>query len=237
MRTRTDNRHRTAHAEVVDIANVDENDKIQSNDDRRRVYNLGNRLWHTDSSFRAVRGALSMLYARKIPPSGGDTEFADMRAAYDALSAELKRQADPLWIEHDRTFSRVMLGVTNHTPEEIAAFPPVKHRLVQNHPTSGRATLYLAAHARDVVGWPVPDGRIFLRELMEAATEREFVYRHPWRVGDLVIWDNRCTMHRARPFDESYARDLTRVTTSDVGYASADDTLREQALAAADPGY
>ncbi len=230
MRTRADNRHRTPHPEIVDIANVDENDNLQSSDDRRRVYNLGNRLWHTDSSFRAVRGALSMLYARRIPPSGGDTEFADMRAAYDALPPDIKRQADSLWIEHDRTFGRVMLGVTNHTPQEIAAFPPVRHKLVQVHPTSGRTTLYLAAHAKDVVDWPVPDGRIFLRELMEAATEREFVYRHQWRVGDLVIWDNRCTMHRARPFDESYPRDLTRVTTSDVGYAGADAASKEQAL-------
>lgn len=231
MRARPDNKHRTPHSEVVDIANVDENDRIQGSDDRRRVYNLGNRLWHTDSSFRAVRGALSMLYARRIPPSGGDTEFADMRAAYDALPQDVKRQAEPLWVEHDRAHSRVMLGVTNHTPEELAAFPPVRHKLVQKHPTSGRTTLYLAAHARDVVGWPVPDGRIFLHELMEAATQREFVYRHRWRVGDLVIWDNRCTMHRARPFDESFARELTRVTTSDVASGSEAASQVESSMA------
>ena len=216
MRTRSDNTHRTSHDEVVDIANVDENDRIQAANDRRRLYNIGNRLWHTDSSFREVRGALSMLYARRIPGNGGDTEFADMRAAYDALPPDVKRQADGLWIEHDRTHSRVLLGVTDHTPDEIAAFPPVRHKLVQVHPTSGRTTLYLGAHAKDVVDWPVPEGRIFLRELTEAATQREFVYRHKWRVGDLVIWDNRCTMHRACTFDGSQVRELTRVTTADV---------------------
>jgi alpha-ketoglutarate-dependent 2,4-dichlorophenoxyacetate dioxygenase len=228
LQARADNRHRTPYPEIVDIANLDERNNVQSVEDRRRVYNLGNRLWHTDSSFRALRGALSMLFARVIPPVGGETEFADLRAAYDALPADIKAQADPLWVEHDRTFGRAMLGVTNYTPEEIAAFPPVKHKLVQVHPTSGRTTLYLAAHAKDVVGWPVPDGRLFLRELMEAATEREFVYRHQWRVGDLVIWDNRCTMHRGRPFDEAYARDLTRVTTSDIGYVSAASSAKRE---------
>lgn len=234
LQARSDNKHRTPYPEIVDVANLDENNSIQGIEDRRRVYNLGNRLWHTDSSFRPLRGALSMLYGRTIPPSGGDTEFADMRAAYDALPADIRAQADSLWVEHDRTFGRIMLGVTDFTPEEIAAFPPVKHKLVQVHPTSGRTSLYLAVHAKDVVGWPVPDGRVFLRELMEAATEREFVYRHEWRVGDLVIWDNRCTMHRARPFDESHPRDLTRVTTSDVGYASsANSPMRETTRTAA----
>jgi alpha-ketoglutarate-dependent 2,4-dichlorophenoxyacetate dioxygenase len=127
--------------------------------------------------------------------------------------------------------------VTNHTPEELAAFPPVQHKLVQQHPTSGRTTLYLAAHARDVVDWPVPDGRIFLRELIEAATEREFVYRHQWRVGDLVIWDNRCTMHRGRPLDESHARELTRVTTSDVGYTGVRLTAHAQPSSVAEWSY
>jgi len=218
LQARSDNKHRTPYPEIVDVANLDENDRIQSIEDRRRVHMLGNRLWHTDSSFRPLRGSLSMLYGRTIPPCGGETEFADMRAAYDALPPDMKTQVDPLWIEHDRTFGRMLLGVNNFTPEELAAFPPVKHKLVQQHPTSGRTTLYLAAHAKDVVGWPIPDGRIFLRELLDFATEREFIYSHRWREGDLVIWDNRCTMHRARPFDESHPRNLTRITTSDVGY-------------------
>lgn len=220
LQARKDNKHRTPFPEIADIGNVDDGDRIQGTLHRMRIQNLGNRLWHTDSSYRPLRGALSMLYGRVVPPEGGDTQFADMRAAYDALPEKMKAQLEGLAADHDRYFGRGQLGITDFSPEEIAAYPPARHKLVQVHATSGRKTLYLASHAREVIGWTIPDGRVFLRELMEMATQREFVYAHRWQAGDLVIWDNRCTMHRASAFDESQRRELSRVTTSDVGYVS-----------------
>ena len=177
---------------------------------------LANRLWHTDASFRAVPGALSMLYAHVIPDEGGDTEFADLRAAYDALPAATKAQLEGKVAIHSIWHSRGQLDVTKYTPEELASLPPVPQRVVRTHPGSHRKTLYIAAHASHIDGMPVPDGRLLLMELMEHATKPQFVHAHKWRQGDLVIWDNRCTMHRARPFDTTKVRDLRRVTTRDV---------------------
>ncbi|MGD9616211.1 MAG: TauD/TfdA dioxygenase family protein [Alphaproteobacteria bacterium] len=211
---------RLKHAEFADVSNLDAENQPRPPGDRRRMNALGNRLWHTDASFRRVPGALSMLYAHRIPapsPKGdGETEFADMRAAYDALSAATKEMIDPLVAEHSIFHSRALIGFTGFTDEERAAMPPVRQRLVRRHPGSGRKTLYLASHASHIVGWPVPDGMLLLRELIEHATQPEFVHRHRWRVGDLVIWDNRCTMHRGRPFDETQPRDLRRITTQDT---------------------
>ncbi len=211
---------RRLRPEISDISNLDAAGQLRRRDDPRRFDQLGNRLWHTDGSFRRVPAMLSMLYAHRVPgPSaqgGGDTEFADLRAAYDTLPEATKAAIADLVALHDIAWSRAQLGFTELLFGEKNVLPPVPQRLVRTHPGSGRKTLYLAAHAAAIRGWPVPDGRLLLRELIEHATAREFVYRHEWREGDLVIWDNRCTMHRGRHFDESRVRDLRRVTTRDV---------------------
>jgi alpha-ketoglutarate-dependent 2,4-dichlorophenoxyacetate dioxygenase len=205
---------------VADISNLDEESRVRGRDDPRRFDQLGNRLWHTDGSFRRVPAALSMLYAHRVPgpsPRGnGETEFADMRAAYDALSEHQKTEIADLVALHDIAWSRGQLGFSDLLFGEKQVLPPVPQRLVRTHPGSKRQVLYVAAHASEIVGWPVPEGRLLLRELIEHATQREFVYRHDWREGDLVIWDNRATMHRGRHFDETRVRDLRRVTTRDV---------------------
>jgi alpha-ketoglutarate-dependent 2,4-dichlorophenoxyacetate dioxygenase len=209
-------RHRILSEEIADISNLDADDNVMDASHRRRQDALGNRLWHTDASFRAVPGALSMLFAHVVPDDGGDTEFADMRAAYDALPERRKAEIESLIAEHSIWHSRAQIGFTDYSDAERASLPPVPQRLVRRHPGSQRKTLYLAAHASHIIGWPVPDGRMLLLELSEHATQRQFVYRHRWRVGDLVIWDNRCTMHRATWMDPSQKRDLRRVTTRDV---------------------
>jgi alpha-ketoglutarate-dependent 2,4-dichlorophenoxyacetate dioxygenase len=211
---------RRLRPEIADISNLDEESRVRGRDDPRRFDQLGNRLWHTDGSFRRIPAALSMLYAHRVPgpsPRGdGETEFADMRAAYDALSEQLKAEIADLVALHDIAWSRGQLGFNELLFGEKTVLPPVPQRLVRLHPGSKRKVLYVAAHASEIVGWPVPEGRLLLRELIEHATQREFVYRHEWRAGDLVIWDNRATMHRGRNFDENQVRDLRRVTTRDV---------------------
>ena len=211
---------RRVRPEISDISNLDEQNRLRGRDDPRRFDQLGNRLWHTDGSFRRVPAALSMLYAHRVPAPGrhgnGETEFADLRAAYDALPDATKAEIEDLVALHDIAWSRGQLGFSDLLFGEKNVLPPVPQRLVRRHPGSGRKTLYIAAHASEIVGWPVPDGRLLLRELIEHATVRDFVYRHAWRAGDLVIWDNRCTMHRGRAFDEREVRDLRRVTTRDV---------------------
>jgi alpha-ketoglutarate-dependent 2,4-dichlorophenoxyacetate dioxygenase len=206
--------------EMSDISNLDEQGRLRGRDDPRRFDQLGNRLWHTDGSFRRVPAALSMLYAHSVPgPSllgNGETEFADMRAAYDALADSTKAEIADLIALHDIAWSRAQLGFTELLFGEKDVLPPVQQRVVRRHPGSQRRSLYFAAHAAEIVGWPLADGRLLLRELIEHATNRQFVYRHRWHKGDLVIWDNRCTMHRGRPFDELQVRDLRRVTTRDV---------------------
>ena len=173
---------------------------------------IGNRLWHSDSSFKAIPAKYSLLHARSIPSKGGNTEFADMRAAYDALDAEIRAEIEDLICEHSQIFSRQQLGFTDFTDEERERFKPVRQRLVRTHPATGRKSLYLASHAGGILGWPVPEARAFLRDLVEHATQRQFVYAHKWKVGDLVMWDNRRTMHRARPFPAHEPRDMRRTT-------------------------
>jgi alpha-ketoglutarate-dependent 2,4-dichlorophenoxyacetate dioxygenase len=207
---------RRLRPEVSDISNLDENHRLRAADDPRRFDQLGNRLWHTDGSFRRVPAALSMLYAHKVPSRGGETEFADLRAAWDALPEKTKAEVEDLVALHDIAYSRSQIGFTELLFGEREVLPPVPQRLVRVHPGSKRKTLYIAAHASHIVGRPVPEGRLLLRDLIEFATQRRFVHSHVWRKGDLVIWDNRCTMHRGRPFDESETRDLHRVTTRDV---------------------
>ena len=211
-----DIKHRIDSSEVADISNLDSEGKVLAPDARRRLDGLANRLWHTDASFRALPGCLSMLYAHVVPDEGGDTEFADMRAAYDALPEAKKRELEGLIAEHSIWRSREQLGVVQYTEEERASLPPVPQRIVRTHPGSQRKTLYLAAHASHIIGMPVADGRLIILDLIEHATQPRFVHAHKWRQGDLVIWDNRCTMHRARPFDTTKVRDLRRVTTRDI---------------------
>ncbi len=204
---------RIPYSEIIDQSNLDENGEILPDDDRRLAYKRANRLWHTDMSFHPVRATFSLLSAHEIPPNGPQTEFADMRAAYDALTQGMKERVEDLVAEHDYYYSRVVGGGPQPTDEERRSRPPAQHGLVHRHPGSGRKALYLASHASRIVGLPVEEGRALLRELMALATQRQFVYAHTWRVGDVVIWDNLCTMHRATPFDDQRQRRDVRRTT------------------------
>jgi alpha-ketoglutarate-dependent 2,4-dichlorophenoxyacetate dioxygenase len=197
---------------IADFSNLDKEGKILSAKDRLWFFKLGDRLWHSDSSFRPIPAKYSLLSGRVIPSWGADTEFADMRAAYDALDPRTKAMVEGLVCEHSLIYSRAAIGFTDLTPEEVAAFKPVRQTLVRTHPVTGRKSLFLASHAGAIVGWTVPEARMFLHELTEHATQREFVYRHKWRVGDLVMWDNRQTMHRGRRFDRDEVRDVRRTT-------------------------
>jgi alpha-ketoglutarate-dependent 2,4-dichlorophenoxyacetate dioxygenase len=209
-------KNRFGNEALTDISNLDEDGHVLAPDDRRRMYGLGNRLWHTDASFQDPPGRYSMLFARVVPPEGAETEFADMRAAYDTLPAATKARLDGLRVHHSIAYSRQTLGFEFSRDEE-ARLPGAIHPLVRTLPRSGRRSLYLASHASRIIDWPVPEGRLLLRDLIEHATQREFVYRHAWRVGDFVIWDNRATMHRGRPFEDSvHRRELRRVTTLDI---------------------
>jgi alpha-ketoglutarate-dependent 2,4-dichlorophenoxyacetate dioxygenase len=196
----------------ADVSNLDKDNKTFARDDRRRLFAIGNRLWHSDSSFKVIPAKYSLLHARSIPSKGGNTEFADMRAAYDALDAETRAEIQDLICEHSQLFSRQQLGFFDFTDEERARFKPVLQRLVRTHPATGRKSLYLSSHAGSVLGWPVPEARAFLRDLIEHATQRQFVYAHKWQVGNLVMWDNRRTMHRGRPFPAHEPRDVRRTT-------------------------
>jgi alpha-ketoglutarate-dependent 2,4-dichlorophenoxyacetate dioxygenase len=201
----------------ADVSNLDRNNTPFARDDRRRLFAVGNRLWHSDSSFKAVPAKYSLLRAVKIPAKGGDTQFADMRAAWDALDEEMKALVEPLVCEHSQIYSRQQIGFFDLTDEERERFRPVRQCMVRTHPVTGRRSLYLSSHAGSIVGWPVPEARSFLRDLTEHATQREFVYTHKWRVGDLVMWDNRQTMHRARPFSAEEPRDMRRTTLAGDG--------------------
>ncbi|HEX2890257.1 TauD/TfdA family dioxygenase [Vineibacter terrae] len=206
---------RRISVELADISNLDPDSKIYQRDDRRRMFNLGNRLWHSDSSFRAVPAKYSLLSGRAVPSHGGNTEFADMRAAYDALDDATKAEIEGLVCEHSLIYSRGQLGFGEFTEEERAMFRPVRQSLVRTHPVTGRKSLFLASHAGTIVGWPMPEARAFLRDLIEHATQREFVHAHQWRQHDLVMWDNRQTMHRARRYDETgEVRDMRRTTVA-----------------------
>ena len=205
------------HENLADVSNLGNDDRILETDDRLRLYNLGNRLWHTDSSFKRLPAYCSMLHGRSIPPVGGQTEFADLRAAYDALGKETKRRIAGLVAEHSLMTSRARLGFTDFDETERKAFEPVPQVVVRRLPDSGRMSLYLASHAGAIRGMPQVEAEALLEQLIEHATQRQFVYSHRWRVNDLVIWDDRCTMHRGMAFDDQrYGRDMRRATVSDI---------------------
>ena len=197
-----------------DVSNLGKDHKPLARDSRQRLFNLGNMLWHSDSSFRAISAKYSLLSARIVNPKGDDTEFADMRAAYDALDEETKREIEGLVCEHSLMYSRGSLGFLDYTDEEKELFKPVRQRLVRTHPVTGRKSLYLSSHAGTILGRPMPEARIILRDLNEHAVQPQFVYVHKWKVNDLVMWDNRQTMHRGRRYDESQPRDVRRTTVA-----------------------
>ena len=197
-----------------DVSNLGKDGKPLAKDSRQRLFNLGNLLWHSDSSFRAIPAKYSLLSARIVNRKGGNTEFADMRAAYDALDAETKTEIDDMICEHSLMYSRGALGFLDYTDEEKQLFKPVRQRLVRTHPVTGRKSLYLSSHAGTILCRPTPDARILLRDLNEHATATRFVYVHKWQPYDLVMWDNRQTMHRGRRYDESQPRDVRRTTVA-----------------------
>jgi alpha-ketoglutarate-dependent 2,4-dichlorophenoxyacetate dioxygenase len=220
-------------ADLADISNLDAEGRVLGRDDRRNLFNLGNQLWHTDSSFKHVPAKCSLLSARELPVpgpmGGGETEFADLRAAWDALPETKKRELDGLVVEHSIFRSRSQIGFADFNDEIFKQLPPVPQALVRHHRYSGRTSLYLASHASHIIGWPVEKGRALIEELVVFATQSRFVYRHRWTVGDLVIWDNRCTMHRGRPYDDTQRRVLHRTTVSDRA-----NTLEQEGLVAID---
>ncbi len=197
-----------------DVSNLGRDGQPLERDSRQHLFNLGNLLWHSDSSFRAIPAKYSLLSARLVHPTGGNTEFADMRAAYDALDAETQAQIEDLVCEHSLMYSRGLLGMIDFSEDERAMFRPVRQRLVRRHPVTGRKSLYLASHAGAIVGMPMPEARILLRDLTEHATQPRFVYVHRWRPWDLVMWDNRQVMHRGRRYDQGQPRDMRRTTVA-----------------------
>ena len=199
-------------ADMADVSNLGRDNKPLARDARQRMFNLGNRLWHSDSSYRAIPAKYSLLSGRVVVQQGGRTEFADMRAAYDALDEATKAEVEDLICEHSLIYSRGALGFTELTDEERALFKPVRQRLVRVHPVTGRKSLFLSSHIGTIIGWPVPEARAFIRDLTEHATQKQFVYSHQWRQYDLVMWDNRQVMHRVTRFDETQIRDMRRTT-------------------------
>lgn len=204
------------HPAFADISNLNVDNTVLARDNRRRLYSLGNMLWHSDSSFKPIPSTYSLLSARVPVDKGGETQFADMRAAHDALDAETKAEIADLVCEHSLIYSRTTLGFMDLTEEERATMRPVRQVLVREHPRSGRKSLYLSSHIGKILGWPTPEAMAFIRDLTEHATQPAFVYTHLWRKHDLVIWDNRATMHRARRYDHTQVRDMRRTTVGDT---------------------
>jgi alpha-ketoglutarate-dependent 2,4-dichlorophenoxyacetate dioxygenase len=197
-----------------DVSNLAKDGSILERESRQRLFNIGNMLWHSDSSFRPIPAKYSILSARVVNPVGGNTEYADMRAAYDALDDKTRAEIEDMICEHSLMYSRGSLGFLDYTDEEKAMFRPVRQRLVRTHPVTGRKSLYLSSHAGTILGMPMPEARILLRDLNEHATQPKFVYVHQWRQWDVVMWDNRQVMHRVRRYDDSYPRDMRRTTVA-----------------------
>lgn len=216
---------RLAYHELADISNVDESGQIADRAHRRVVGNLANRLWHSDSSFQKPSARYSMLHAIIVPEWGGATEFADMRAAWDALPEREKQELEDLEAEHYALHSRFLLGDTEYSDAQRNALPPVRWPIVRTHAGSGRRHLFIGAHATQVAGQTIAEGRVLLMDLLEHATQRCFVHSHAWQPGDLVIWDNRCTLHRGRRHDLSVRRELRRATTLDEVHEATDAAL------------
>jgi alpha-ketoglutarate-dependent 2,4-dichlorophenoxyacetate dioxygenase len=217
---------------LADVSNLDPGDSIWGKESRKRMFEMANRMWHSDSSFKRTPAKASLLYARSIPPVGGQTEFADMRAAYDALPDDMKERLRGLVAEHAIMYSRRKLGFDDFSDEENQTYPPVPQTLLRRHPGSGRMGLFLASHAGRIFGMPEDEGKALLQRLIDHATQRQFVYTHRWRLHDLVMWDNRCTMHRGRGYDDlRWPRDMQRATTSDVAPTCEQEGIAEPVAA------
>ena len=217
---------------LADVSNLDPGDSIWGKESRKRMFEMANRMWHSDSSFKRTPAKASLLYARSIPPVGGQTEFADMRAAYDALPDDMKQRLRGLVAEHAIMYSRRKLGFNDFSDEENQTYPPVPQTLLRRHPGSGRMGLFLASHAGRIFGMPEDEGKALLQRLIDHATQRQFVYTHRWRLHDLVMWDNRCTMHRGKPYDDlRWPRDMQRATTSDVAPTCQQEGIAEPVAA------
>ena len=207
---------RFKEAGMIDISNVDLESRVRDRDDPKQVDLLANQLWHSDSSFKRPSAKYSLLLARVVTGEGGETEFADMRAAYDALPEDLALEVEGLVAEHSAFHSRMQLDDSQYTEADLAAFPLVQWPIVREHPGSKQKTLFIGVHAARIIGRPLPEGRLLLAELLEHATQPQFVYRHQWRPGDLVIWDNRAVLHRGRRYDLAQRRELRRSTVEDI---------------------
>jgi alpha-ketoglutarate-dependent 2,4-dichlorophenoxyacetate dioxygenase len=212
------------HPAFADVSNLDRDNQILARDNRRRLYSLGNMLWHSDSSFKPVPAKYSILSGRVVATIGGETEFADMRAAHDALDDVTKAEIESLVCEHSLIYSREVMGFGDLTEAERATMRPVRQALVRTHPDSGRKSLYLGSHIGTIIGWPMPEARAFIRDLSEHATQRRFVYAHRWRPFDLVMWDNRATMHRVRRYDSGQVRDMRRTTVAGTALTTQQPT-------------
>jgi alpha-ketoglutarate-dependent 2,4-dichlorophenoxyacetate dioxygenase len=214
---RTDQEVRKLGPSIKDFSNIDPSGNPLSTDSRAHMFKLADQLWHSDSSFSAIPASYSLLSGRSVPSWGGNTEFADMRAAYDTLDDRLKREIEDLVCLHSNMYSREKVGFTEFTDEERIVFRPVRQRLVRRHPVTGRKSLFLSAHAGAIEGMSIPDASMLLRDLTELATRERFVYSHVWRINDFVMWDNRATMHRGRRFDPNEARDIRQTRLAGDG--------------------
>lgn len=223
-------KNRFGNEALTDIANLDENGEIMQSNDRRRMYALGNRLWHTDASFQDPAGRYSLLHARVVPPVPADTGYADMRAAYDDLDDDTKELIKDLRVHHSIAYSRQTLGF-EFSDEELSRLPGAVHPLVRVNPRTGRRSLYVASHASRIIDWPLAEGRLLLRDLIEHAIQSTYTHVHRWAVGDLVIWDNLATMHKGMRYDDTkYRRELRRVTTLDLPLSPAAQAAVERAV-------
>jgi alpha-ketoglutarate-dependent 2,4-dichlorophenoxyacetate dioxygenase len=214
---RTDREVRKLGPSIKDFSNIDASGKPLSTDSRAYVFKLADQLWHSDSSFNAIPASYSLLSGRSVTSWGGDTEYADMRAAYDPLDDRLKLEIEDLVCLHSNMYSRAKLGITEFTNEELIVFKPVRQRLVRRHPVTGRKSLFLSAHAGEIEGMSLPEARMLLLDLTEFATRERFVYVHVWRINDFVMWDNRSTMHRGRRFDPKETRDIRQTRLAGDG--------------------
>ena len=208
---------------VSNLSNVDADNRLIPAGDKRNLFNAGNQMWHTDSSFKKVPALASLLSAREVPPEGGETQFASMRVAHERLPADMQRFLEGKVAVHSFAYSRGLVDDGLLPPEHAAQVPPVRQALVRANPANGRKAFYVASHACEIVGMPTEEARALLRELREAATRHELVYTHRWRVGDLVMWDNRCTLHRGRPWDERHRRVMHRTTVAGEGPTAPDE--------------
>jgi alpha-ketoglutarate-dependent 2,4-dichlorophenoxyacetate dioxygenase len=209
---------------ISNLSNVDAEDRLIPAGDKRNLFNAGNQMWHTDSSFKKVPALASLLSAREVPPEGGETQFASMRVGYAGLAEDVQRSLEGKVAVHSFVYSRGLVDDGLTPPDHAAQVPPVRQALVRVNPANGRKAFYVGSHACEIVGMPTAEARALLRELREVATRAELVYTHRWRVGDLVMWDNRCMLHRGRPWDESrYRRVMHRTTVAGEGPTAPDD--------------